>query len=144
MLHYVKCGILLSIYGPLIGVVQVKFQNNSQTPFETHNMLMIMSVIAFSTSTLLAFRLFIYTTTTKLPSIYYTIVSSVVFFLAVLAPLSLVLVLFVLPRLVWIGYTIVCVLFVTVVTYNFMDYKSLLGNRASATWKVIKWLKMRR
>lgn len=144
MLHYLSCGILLSMYGPLIGLVQVKFQNNNQNPFETHYMFMIMSVIAFSTSTLLSFKLLVYDTTINMASIYYTIVSSVIFFLAVLTPLSLVLVLFVPPRLVWVGYLIVCVVFVTVVICNFMNYISLFGNMGFATWNVIKWLKVKR
>ncbi|KAL8207996.1 hypothetical protein R6Q57_007408 [Mikania cordata] len=143
MLHYFKCGILLSMYGPLIGLVQVKFQNNHQSPFETHTLLMIMSVIAFSTSAILSF-IFLVSTTINLPSISHTIISNVIFFLAVLAPLSLVLVLFVPPKLIWIGYSIVCLLLVTIVTYSFVNYTSLFGHIAATTWKAIKQFKVKR
>ncbi|KAD5316957.1 hypothetical protein R6Q59_032224 [Mikania micrantha] len=143
MLHYLKCGILLSMYGPLIGLVQVKFQNNHQSPFETHTLLMIMSVIAFSTSAILSF-IFLVSTTTNLPSISRAIISNVIFFLAVLAPLSLVLVVFVPPKLIWIGYSIVCLLLVTIVTYSFVNYTSLFGQISATTWKAIKQFKVKR
>lgn len=142
MFYYVNCGILLSMYGPLIGLVQVKFQNNDESPFETHHLFMIMSVVAFSTSALF-FRLLFYTTTTIPPPVYYMVVTSVILFLAILAPLSLVLVLFIPQRLIWIGYSVVCVLFLSVVTYNFIDYILLFGNRIYASTNVTKWFKVK-
>ncbi|KAI3702294.1 hypothetical protein L6452_28027 [Arctium lappa] len=110
-------GALIMMYPSLIALVQVKFQSEKQSPFETHGSFMIMSVVALITAICTSGILFYIRDHSQssmgkhFSLIHYMILKAVFCFSGILAPLSLVLTLFIPQNLNWIGYLIICTLF---------------------------------
>lgn len=136
ILYYVYVGTLLVTYTPLIGLIQVKFQNGNMSPFKTHSFFMIISVVALVMATLTLRILFYINSRFEnecSSPIHHIILINIAWFSTLLAPLSLVLVLFIPTKLIWIGYSIVCALFLAIVACNFIGRIYLLGKLAYAT-----------
>ena len=123
---------LFAMFPSLAQVGQLKFTKKS--PFESHkffsNMGVVSYVIAIPTSVLFFAMAnyiedFANECSLRIYS-FYMILRCVFCFSAILAPLSFVLVLLI-PNAgyYWIGYLIISLLFVVIVTYNVIDYLEL-------------------
>ncbi|KAJ9548096.1 hypothetical protein OSB04_020639 [Centaurea solstitialis] len=132
VLQLLYTGALIVMYTPLIALLQLKFQSEERSPFETHGSFLIMSLVALTIATLTSGILFYITgplqrsMAKRFSFIHYKILKVVFCFSGILAPLSLVLTLFIPHNLNWIGYMIVCTLFVVVVGCNICGYVKLL------------------
>ena len=127
-------GTLIIAYVPLIALVQVKFQNEKQSPFESHSSFMILNVVALIVPACTSGVLFYIMDHSQslmrkhFSLVHYMIVKAPFCFSGILAPLSRVLTLFIPHNLKWIGYLIVRILFGVVVGCNICGYIKLRGN----------------
>ncbi|CAH1424781.1 unnamed protein product [Lactuca virosa] len=145
MLHHVHVERLLVLYTSLIGLVQLKFQSTQESAFETHCFFMFMSLAAVIIF-VLSYWILDYTSYTNqlynYPIILQKILVIVALFTIILAPLSLVLVLLVPPTLMWIGYSIVCLIVIAIIAYNSIHHVTSLGqNMHAAMWKLFNYIK---
>ncbi|KAM0047597.1 hypothetical protein Hdeb2414_s0008g00265151 [Helianthus debilis subsp. tardiflorus] len=144
ILQFMLNATLVIMYAPLVSLVQLMFQHEEHSVFKTHGSFMIMSVVALTIATLSSGLLFyindnIESQTRKHFSlVHYMILKSVFCFSGMLAPLSLLLVLFIRDREHhWIGYSIICALFGVVVASNFFVYIKLRGKKNNAANQMV-------
>lgn len=130
VLQHIYTGTFFAVYTALIGLIQVKFQNKANSAFETHISFIIMYVVALPLAIITSGILF-YTNNPLEKSkinftpIHYTLLKIVFSFSTILAPLSLVSILFIPPQLNWIGYLIIYAIFAVTVANNVLGYKRL-------------------
>ena len=119
----------LIIYAIWISLIELKFQNEMQSPFRVQGFFCIMSPVAFCLTLLLFWGL----SCTKVPlqnsDMLHEILTSVACFLGILAHILLLFVLFIPPKLNLIGYAIIIFLLVVVVAYNFSSRIKSLGKK---------------
>ncbi|KAI3772910.1 hypothetical protein L6452_04105 [Arctium lappa] len=134
-LLYLIYGVALVVmYPTLAQLTQLKFQNYKQSPFEALSFFANTTVVAYTTAILSSVALFYLipqlenSTKERVSRIYYiyVILKSVFYFSSILAPLSLVLVLLIPPKFIWIGYIVIFALFIAIVVCNFSDYIKLV------------------
>ncbi|GKC24564.1 ABC transporter I family member 1 [Tanacetum coccineum] len=126
MLYLLYAGALVVMYPSLTQLAQLKFQNNKQSPFETHSFFANMAVVAYTIAIPASVILFAMKTHLESsigePSypIYYIYMTLKIFFCfsGILAPLSLVLMLLVPHEFNWIGYLLILVLFIAIFAYK--------------------------
>ncbi|KAJ9547999.1 hypothetical protein OSB04_020542 [Centaurea solstitialis] len=110
ILHLMYTGTLIIMYPPLIAFVQIKFQNENYSPFDTHGCFMIMSIVALPVATFTSGVLFhlndpLQNSITKhLSNIHYTILQTISSFSGILTPFSLIMVLFIPHNLNWVDF----------------------------------------
>ncbi|KAJ9547924.1 hypothetical protein OSB04_020467 [Centaurea solstitialis] len=102
ILHLMYTATLIIMYPPLIAFVQIKFQNENYSHFDTHGCFMIMSIVALPVATFTSGVLFYLndplqnSITKHLSNIHYTILQTISSFSGILTPFSLIMVLFIL------------------------------------------------
>ncbi|CAI9296387.1 unnamed protein product [Lactuca saligna] len=122
---------LVTIYLPIISLIQVKFQNQKKSPFETSGFFMNLSVVALCIATATSGVLFYInhrlqnSTMEDLSLVHYMILKGVFSFFGILIHVSLILVLIIPKNLDWIRYVIICVLLGVVAISNYRVYKRL-------------------
>ncbi|KAJ9548095.1 hypothetical protein OSB04_020638 [Centaurea solstitialis] len=138
ILHLMFTGTITILYTPLIAPVQLRFQNEKQSSFETHGSFVIMSVVALIIATCTSGILFYIMdhsqsfTRMNHFSLIHIMILKVVFCLSgILALLLLVITMFIPHNLIWIGYLIICMLFGVVVGCNICGYIKLRDNEGS-------------
>nr|GEV56231.1 GPI transamidase component PIG-T [Tanacetum cinerariifolium] len=134
ILYLLYAGALVVMYPSLTQLAQLKFQNNKQSPFETHSFFANMAVVAYTIA--IPTSVILFAMKTHLGSsiredfypIYYIYMTlkSVFCFSGVLAPFSLVLMLLIPHEFNWSGYLLILVLFIVISAFNFLDYKVIL------------------
>ncbi|MFS8026653.1 hypothetical protein Hanom_Chr16g01489281 [Helianthus anomalus] len=96
-MYVIYAGVLLMMYNPMVQILRWKYKGRNETPFETQSFLIYTSVFAFLIAGLTsAFSLHYYlTNSTRKPlsPLLYRIINIVFPVLAVVAHLSLVLIL---------------------------------------------------
>ncbi|KAJ9547846.1 hypothetical protein OSB04_020389 [Centaurea solstitialis] len=116
------------MYQPLINLVQMKFQNESHSAFDTHGPFMNMSVIALYITALTSGILFYINDHLqsfmkgRFSLVVYVILKGVFYFSGILTPLSPTLVLLIPGKFSWIGYIIIGALFVIIGIYHWISY----------------------
>lgn len=131
ILYLMYTATLVTIYLPIISLLQLKFQNQQKSPFETSGFFMNLSVVALCIATATSGVLFYInhrlqnSTMEDFSLVHYMILKGVFSFFGILTPVSLVLVLIIPNKLDWIRYVIICVLLGVVAISNFRVYKKL-------------------
>ena len=142
ILYLLYAGALVVMYPSLTQLAQLKFQNNKQSPFETHsffaNMAVVAYTIAISASVILfAMKTHLESSTREHFYIYKTL-KSVFCFSGILAPFSLVLMLLIPHELNWIGYLLILVLFIVIFACNILYYKVILREKDASKFGTVQ------
>ncbi|CAH1431013.1 unnamed protein product [Lactuca virosa] len=131
ILYLMYTATLVTIYLPIISLLQLKFQNQQNSPFETSGLFMNLSVLALCIATATSGVLFYInhrlqnSTMEDFSLVHYMILKGVFSFFGILTPVSLVLVLIIPNKLDWIRYVIICVLLGVVAISNFRAFQKL-------------------
>ncbi|KAL8191902.1 hypothetical protein R6Q57_028633 [Mikania cordata] len=100
MLYLIYAATLLYMFPSLMALVELKYQNKPYSPFETHGFFANMAAVAYIIAIAMSVALFCLKARSERSNpeiespVYYRILQSVFYFSSLLAPLSLMLVLF--------------------------------------------------
>ncbi|KAI3801120.1 hypothetical protein L1987_29223 [Smallanthus sonchifolius] len=125
ILYLIYAATLLYMFPSMIALVDLKFQNNAHSVFESRSLFANMAVVAYIIAIPTSVALFCLKASSnweRLPPIYLRILKSVFYFSSLVAPLSFVLVLFLPQRFNLIGYSLVFTLFLFIVACSFSNY----------------------
>ncbi|KAJ9548094.1 hypothetical protein OSB04_020637 [Centaurea solstitialis] len=142
IMHLMYTATLIIMYPPLIAFVQIKFQNENYSPFDTHGCFMIMSIVALPVATFTSGVLFYLndplqnSITKHLSNIHYTILQTISSFSGILTPFSLIMVLFIPHNLNWVGFSVTFILLGVVVTCHFYFYIKLVDKKRECDVKL--------
>ncbi|KAL8236384.1 hypothetical protein R6Q59_017465 [Mikania micrantha] len=141
MLYLIYAATLLYMFPSLMALVELKYQNKPHSPFETHGFFANMAAVAYIIAIAMSVTLFCLKARLKRSNpeiespVYYRILRSAFYFSSLLAPLSLVLVLFFPHGFDFIGYSLVFTLFLVIVACSFSNYIKFLCKKDASKFE---------